>query len=225
MKTVAGVVAALGVATLVALGASTTTRSTLRRATKDWFPNDGVLLAPAPSDLSPTVTFTLRTACKTTQLAEDRAAFFMDGEKEAYVVRHNYGTGEFFKNATKGPGKALKMERVTLDGEERGYRLTTNEVNFEFGFAIRNVETGEWLYEIGKSDSPLGKEKCTQKVRVFQSCAHERVGCVSSRVRVRFVQQYVRRDRRHGVHFQLRHRCTSSAPICEYGAWKQRIAR
>lgn len=162
-KTVAGVVAALGVATLVALGASTTTRSTLRRATKDWFPNDGVLLAPAPSDLSPTVTFTLRTACKTTQLAEDRAAFFMDGEKEAYVVRHNYGTGEFFKNATKGPGKALKMERVTLDGEERGYRLTTNEVNFEFGFAIRNVETGEWLYEIGKSDSPLGKEKCTQK--------------------------------------------------------------
>ena len=57
-------------------------------------------------------------------------------------MRHNYGTGEFFKNATKGPGKALKMERVTLDGEERGYRLTTNEVNFEFGFAIRNVETG-----------------------------------------------------------------------------------
>lgn len=59
------------------------------------------------------------------------------------------------------------MERVVLPSEERIWRVTTNgDVNFEYGFALKNAETGEWRYEIGKDASiPLAKAKanCAQK--------------------------------------------------------------
>ena len=46
---------------------------------------------------------------------------------------------------------AIQMERVVLPSEERIWRVTTNgDVNFEYGFALKNAETGEWKYEIGK---------------------------------------------------------------------------
>jgi len=73
-------------------------------------------------------------------------------------VRHNYGDDGFFE-----PKEALKMNIVDMSDSEIGFELTTSEVNWEWGFALKNVDTGEWAYEIGMEDSPLAHEACTQR--------------------------------------------------------------
>lgn len=127
-------------------------------STKGWQPASGVLLAPGPSGSSQS-TYTLHTACKPRALAIAHDAFFLNGEKEAYLVKHNYGTSGFFRKED-----ALKMTRQKLpSGNEYGYVLSTAAADFEYGFALKNGETEEWLYEIGGLDSPLAKANCTQK--------------------------------------------------------------
>jgi len=54
-------------------------------------------------------------------------------------VKHNYGSHSFFKKE-----EALPMTRVGL----RKWTLTTNEVNYEYGFMLGN-ENGDLLREIG----------------------------------------------------------------------------
>jgi hypothetical protein len=89
--------------------------------------------------------------------------YWLDGQKELYIVRHNYGTQRFFETAD-----AIKMERVILPGDERGYRVTTDQVDFEFGFAYKNLLNDEWLYEIGEKDvAPLSLGSCTQRYGKF----------------------------------------------------------
>lgn len=126
-----------------------------------WLPNWGGLLSPAPNTEGP-ADYVLHTYCKSDEMKENYGDFWLDGEKEAYVVHHNYGTNNWFTKES-----AIKMERVVVNSAtgERGYRLTGNAaVDFEFGFALKNVKTGEWIYEIGKgSEGPLFNEPCMQQ--------------------------------------------------------------
>lgn len=126
-----------------------------------WIPSPGNLLAPGSDGSQEPVTFTVHTYCKTEETKKNNAEFFMDGEKEAYVVHHDYGSGDFFQSEN-----AVKMARVVLDENtgERGYRVTSSAADFEFGFAYKNVETGAWLYEIGGgSSSTMYNEPCVQQ--------------------------------------------------------------
>ena len=67
-------------------------------------------------------------------MKKNYADFWLDGEKEAYIVRHNYGSNNFFL-----PEDAIKMERVIVDEAtaERGYVVNTSQVDYEFGFALK----------------------------------------------------------------------------------------
>ena len=125
-----------------------------------WFPNWGATMSDPP-DGEGAGRFTLHTFCKTREVKKNHADFWLDGEKEAYVVRHNYGSPNFFT-----PDDAIKMERVILNATsgERGYVVNTGAVDYEFGFALRNKETGEWLYEIGEgSEAMVYNEPCIQQ--------------------------------------------------------------
>ena len=135
-----------------------------------WGPRDGVLLAPTPPTYEGATTFRLHSQCKTGPVRKDFSDFWLDGQKEAYVVRHNYGSPNFFDHTD-----AVKMSRVKFTGsEERGYELTTSGasdpstfVNFEWGFAFKDVASGAFVYEIGTETSPLGKYNCTQMYGAF----------------------------------------------------------
>ena len=127
----------------------------------NWLPNWGANIAPTPGIENTPATFVVRTFCKSEALKKNYADFWLDGEKEAYVVRHDYGSKSFFDS-----GEGIKMERVMLNetSGERGYRVETDAVDFEYGFAMKNLETGAWLYEIGEgSEAMLYNEPCVQQ--------------------------------------------------------------
>lgn len=134
-----------------------TVRTFLSR--QGWVPCDGCpLLAPAPDGTQGAVTFTLHSACKTPETKSRYADFFSTGEKFAYVVRHNYGSPTFFET-----DDAIPMERVRLSDSEYGYQVTTDAVNFEWGFMLTKA-TGEQVREIGPADGNtlLFDQNCTQ---------------------------------------------------------------
>ena len=136
--------------------------SALRAKFTPWRPCvDCPLLAPQPSGAQGAVTFKLHTYCKTAATKQNHGDFFLTGTKEAYVVRHNFGDGKFFDI-----DDAIKMDRVKFTGGEWGYQVTTNQVDFEWGFALKN-ENGntddDVLKEIGGGDSLLAYENCTQR--------------------------------------------------------------
>lgn len=126
-----------------------------------WIPWYGAL-APVPSEATKgTARYVLHTYCKPKDAKYNYADFWLDGEKEAYLVHHNYGTNNWFTKET-----ALKMERTVLDENtgERGYVLETDAVDFEFGFALKNTKTGEWVYEVGRgSEGLLYNAPCVQQ--------------------------------------------------------------
>jgi len=134
-----------------------------RELGRGWIPRHGYLLAPAPSGTQQARTFIVHTQCKSDEIRTKYSDFWLDGQKEMYIVRHNYGSQRFFEKAD-----AIKMERVILPGDERGYRVRTDKVNFEFGFAYKNLLTNEWLYEIGaKNKAPLSLGNCVQRYGKF----------------------------------------------------------
>lgn len=124
----------------------------------------GRFMPRVPPKVNHAVTFTLRTSCKTKEVKDKYSDFWVDGEKEAWIVRHNYRSNRFFEHNFK---QAIKMDRVILNATtgERGYTVTTSRVNYEFGFALRNKLTGEWITEIGTphDQSPLFRDECTQR--------------------------------------------------------------
>ena len=131
----------------------------------EWHPMPGKpMLAPKPtgSEMRATRTFTLHTQCMDRETKLGLAEFFYTGAPEGYLVRHNYASSSFFER-----DHALKMERVVLESEERAWRVTTNDVNFEYGFAFRNPVTGDWRREIGSYHSPLAREPCIQRYGTY----------------------------------------------------------
>lgn len=131
---------------------------------------------------NPSSTFTLYTQCKTDEVKYVNPEFWFSPLVNAYVVRHNYGTGDFFSFES-----AIKMERKQLGDGVYGYQVTTDQVDWEYGYALEN-KRGEIWYEIGAVPAPLYAENCTQmygsyynriipndsvKSNLFGSCLHE----------------------------------------------------
>ena len=120
------------------------------------------LLPAAPTlragDPGRSVDFVLHTQCKPTEVKRARPDFWIEGISGAYVVRHNYGTFDFFD-----PKDAIRMTRGKLGDGEYGYNLTTDQLDWEWGYALKNNK-GDWFYEIGKHSkkTPLAGQKCVQ---------------------------------------------------------------
>ena len=74
----------------------------------------------------------------------------------AYIVKHNYGTDDMF--SLDG---AVEMTRKELSDGVYGYEATTDQVDWEYGYALQN-KRGEVWYEIGANPAPLYAENCTQ---------------------------------------------------------------
>ena len=96
-------------------------------------------------------------------MKEKYSDFWVDGEKEAWIVRHNYHSNRFLSMISSRQSNDGCLNATT---GERGYTVTTSRVNYEFGFALRNKMTGEWITEIGtpQDESPLFRDHCTQRL-------------------------------------------------------------
>ena len=105
---------------------------------------------------NPSSTFTLFTQCKTQEVKYLNPDFWFSPLVNAYIVKHNYGTGDFF--SLDG---AVKMTRKELSDGVYGYEATTDQVDWEYGYALQN-KRGEVWYEIGANPAPLYAEPCTQ---------------------------------------------------------------
>jgi hypothetical protein len=130
-----------------------------------WLPDWGATIAPTPGIEDTRASFVVRTFCKPDAMKKNYADFWLDGEKEAYVVHHDYGSNSFFDSSN-----GIKMERFIVNetSGERGYRVQTDAVDFEYGFALKNLETGAWLYEIGKgSEALVYNEPCVQQYGAY----------------------------------------------------------
>ena len=122
-------------------------------------------LAPVPtkSERSPgraPITFRLYTQCKTQEVKVDGGEFWFKALMGAYIERHNYGSDKFFGKKTR-----LRMNRTELSDGVYGYELTTQDVDFEYGFALEN-SVGAVYKDIGK-DSTLRRETCVQRYGAY----------------------------------------------------------
>lgn len=131
-----------------------------------WHPSRGngwhALIPKVRAPKGPVTTFTLHTQCNTPRVREAYAEFWLDGEKEYYIVKHNYESHRFFEHSN-----AIKMHQVELESGELAYQVNASSVDFEFGYAVKNVDTNRWIYEIGGKDTPLGMEKCAHRHGVY----------------------------------------------------------
>lgn len=101
-----------------------------------------------PQGTSPTLTYTLHVGC------ENAESGFFDDIQEARIVRHNFGDDELFFEWEHG----IEMRRENLfPGDTGTFSVDTAEVDWEWGFAVKN-SAGEIRYEVGKKDdgAPLG---------------------------------------------------------------------
>ncbi len=105
---------------------------------------------------NPSSTFTLFTQCKTREVKYLNPDFWFSPLVNAYIVKHNYGTDDFF--SLDG---AVVMTRKELSDGVYGYEATTNQVDWEYGYALQN-QRGEVWYEIGANPAPLYAENCAQ---------------------------------------------------------------
>ena len=156
----------LGALACVTLGVAASTAGT--SSLGKWLSGPGgSLLPPAVEEPNPTRTFTLHSQCKTPFVKRAKMEDAEDGDfwflpvKAAYIVKHDFNTNTFFDKES-----ALKMDRVKLGDGEYGYSLTTDQVNWEWGFAFER-EDGKMYYEIGQvsgaQPAPLADASgCTQ---------------------------------------------------------------
>lgn len=116
---------------------------------------DAFGMAPSPKQVAlPTgpVTFTLDTSCVSPAYRAANAAFFSSPIAEARVVYHSLGKAR--------SSDWFAWERgIVMDPIGSGqYYVTTDKVNWEYGFALKN-QAGAILYEIGRKNSAAGLMK------------------------------------------------------------------
>ena len=125
-------------------------------------------LAPEPQGVQQPVQFQVDTKCISAEVKGKFSDFFAKNITGAYVVKHNFGTYDFFNfedaiKMTDGISEVVKCMSTVLGlvcPEKDGrYMVTTDQVDFEWGFALEN-EDGAVLYEIGKAGAPLAEKPC-----------------------------------------------------------------
>jgi len=120
-------------------------------------------MPPAPkcaAGTSTPLTYTLHLGCESADLKSKYPKFFSGEYRdivEARLVFHNYdvvnqrGEGSFFE---WDEGLVMKDDNLQ-PGDLKTFTVTTNKINYEYGFALKNKD-GDILYEIGENGvSPL----------------------------------------------------------------------
>ena len=106
-------------------------------------PNSKGRSTPHPTKPQANVTFTLHTDC-VNNVKNHHAEFWTHTPiQRAYVVRHNFGSGAFFD--FKDAENNLRMLRKESDvpGEHGVFELTTDQVDFEWGYALSREGGGQ----------------------------------------------------------------------------------
>ena len=125
-------------------------------------------MPPAPKRAAGTstpLTYTLHLGCESDDVIAKYPSFFggdyTENIVEARIVFHNYnvrsrkGSNKFFKWK-----HGLVMNKVNLQtADSLTFELTTNKINYEYGFALMNKD-GQVLYEIGKKGESLLEGDC-----------------------------------------------------------------
>lgn len=114
------------------------------------------------------LTYTLHLGCENSDLIAKHPNFFSGDYSsivEARLVYHNYDVRSPTGGSSSGFfewDKGLKMNSINLQtGDLKTFEITTNKINFEYGFALKNAQ-GHILYEIGEDNkSPLDDAECT----------------------------------------------------------------
>lgn len=106
-------------------------------------------IAPLPNEkpVPATATFKLDAKCiDGSPIFGAKHGFFSAQITGASVVKHNFGETDFFSYENRIPMTNLGGGKFTL---------TTDAVDWEWSFVLTNAR-GEYLYEAGEIDSPLG---------------------------------------------------------------------
>ena len=125
-------------------------------------------IAPVrPVTGSATFTVDVGPCAITSDLRARNYKFFKNGGQVtgARIVRHNFRKPVFFEWK-----QALEMTEEPNQPEySKKFTLTTDKVDFEYGFALVN-QRGEYIYEIGKKTAPIGSANpfgCVQKYGLY----------------------------------------------------------
>ena len=136
--------ATIGACALATLGVAAFARS-------NW--NETLGMAPVYS-VTGSATFTVDVGCVDASVRSQNANFFSYGAQivGAKLVRHNLDSKEFFEYED-----AISMTLSHEDAYQKQFTVTTDEVDFEYGFALVNSR-GDHLYEIGADSAPLREQ-------------------------------------------------------------------
>lgn len=112
--------------------------------------------------------FIVRTRCIPDSVKATNPNFFREGTNitGAMIVRHNLDTPSFFPTFEDGfvmTPVTYDMTGYEWDWEEGRFLLETDQVDWEWGFALVNSE-GEIFYEIGDKGKPLYQGTCPDLV-------------------------------------------------------------
>jgi len=125
-------------------------------AVTEWRGVNGKLLPPLPgSDQNSLRTFTVYDHCISEAAREEgfRRDFWNSPRAGAKIVRHNYDTSSFFDY-----DDGIALSRTEISDGLYAWTTTTNQVDWEFGFALAN-DAGDTFYDIGTSLDPTTNEQ------------------------------------------------------------------
>lgn len=133
-------------------------------------------IAPHPHEkpVPATATFTLDAKCiDGSPVFGAHSGFFTSTITGASVVKHNYGSNDFFEYGQRIPMQNLGRGRFTL---------TTSAVDWEWSFVLENAR-GEYLYEAGGHNSALGRTSTDPSIPARDKTCIQKYGKYFNRVR------------------------------------------
>lgn len=134
----------------------------------------GIAPLPSAKPVPKTATFKLDANCIDDAPTKGaHAGFFTSPITGAAVVKHNYGENDFFSYGERIP--------MTLTAFKK-FELTTDEVDWEWSFVLMNAR-GEFLYEAGELNSPLGRTMTNDAVKDREKTCIQKYGKYFNRVR------------------------------------------
>ena len=167
---------AIGALAMTAGDASTSTSTTTRSSSLGLRPEEAF-----SGERAPTLAFTVDASCPSAEVRGKNGAFWSEPLTitEAKVVYHNYRGSDFFSS-----DRGVAMSPVA--GNPRRFTVTTNKVNYEYGFELTNSR-GQVVRDIGLPGSTTTEymAPCTahfgyrnrlvtgSTTAVFGSCASE----------------------------------------------------
>ena len=138
--TTLGALGALGALALTTRGAWKGQDATLEEALRYMPP-----YPQNPPGAGTPITYTLHVGCESSRVRSYNPTFWNSDIVEARIVRHNYPGGKFFE---WDDGLVMTNLANLQPGDTKTFELQTNQLNYEYGFALKNAN-GDIHYEVG----------------------------------------------------------------------------